>query len=101
MSESNGLGDSVAKLTSFFGIDKVADAVAKLVGAPGCGCKERQEYLNQLFPYEGYKRSFTVAKPIMFHDMVFEPGTQVDVTVTHRLFPNVINFVKDGYLIEI
>lgn len=101
MSEPNGLGDSVARLTSFFGIDKVADAVAKLVGLPGCGCKERQEYLNHLFPYECYNRSFKVLKPIMFHDMVFEVGDQVEVTLTHRLFPNVINFVKDGYLEEL
>ena len=55
---SQGLGDTIAKITNFFGIDKVADAVAKLAGAPGCGCNERFEMLNQLFPYDSKTRKF-------------------------------------------
>ena len=35
--KSQGIGDTIAKVTNFFGIDKVADAVAKLAGAEGCG----------------------------------------------------------------
>lgn len=39
-----GLGDTVAKVTKFTGIDKVAKAFND------CGCDDRQESLNKLFP---------------------------------------------------
>ena len=37
--KSRGLGDTVAKVTKFFGISPCRD------------CGERQEFLNELFPY--------------------------------------------------
>lgn len=46
--ESKGLGDSIAKVTQATGIDKVVKAVV----GEDCGCKQRQEKLNQLFPYK-------------------------------------------------
>jgi hypothetical protein len=45
--ESKGLGDTLAKLTKATGIDKVA----KFVMGEDCGCDERKEKLNKLFPY--------------------------------------------------
>lgn len=45
---SRGLGDTVAKFTEATGIDKVV----KFVAGEDCGCKERQEKLNKLFPYK-------------------------------------------------
>lgn len=53
---SKGLGDTISKITHSLKIDKVAEAVAKLAGAEGCGCDKRKEYLNELFPYENTKR---------------------------------------------
>jgi hypothetical protein len=50
--ESKGLGDTVAKITHALGIDKVAEKVAEAVGAEDCGCKRRQEKLNELVPYK-------------------------------------------------
>ena len=55
---SQGLGDTIAKVTHFFGIDKVADAVAKIAGAEGCGCAERQQMLNELF--KNFSNSFSI-----------------------------------------
>ncbi len=49
---SRGLGDTVAKFTHATGLDKVAESVAKAVGAKGCGCKKRQSALNSLLPYK-------------------------------------------------
>jgi hypothetical protein len=44
-----GLGDMVAAGLSAFGITKErAQAVAAAVGVKDCGCKKRQEALNQL-----------------------------------------------------
>lgn len=50
--ESKGLGDTIAKITSATKLDKLAEAIAKAAGADDCGCKARQEKLNNLFPYK-------------------------------------------------
>ena len=42
--ESKGLGDTIAKISEALGIDS-------LVG-DDCGCKQRQDRLNNLFPYK-------------------------------------------------
>ena len=44
---SKGLGDSVEKVLKATGIDKVAK---KILG-DDCGCEERKEALNKLYPY--------------------------------------------------
>ena len=48
--ESRGLGDSVEKLTKATGIKKVVDTVSKVTGKP-CGCGQRRDNLNRMFPY--------------------------------------------------
>jgi hypothetical protein len=45
---SKGFGDTVAKFTEATGIDKVVNFIA----GEDCGCKERQQKLNKLFPYK-------------------------------------------------
>lgn len=47
--KSRGLGDTIAKVTHATGIAKV---VEKVVGKD-CGCRGRQDKLNQLLPYKG------------------------------------------------
>jgi len=49
---SEGLGDTIAKITHAIGIDKVAEGVARAVGREDCGCNRRRETLNKLFPYQ-------------------------------------------------
>ena len=44
---SKGLGDTISKITKATGIDKVAKAVL----GDDCGCEERKEKLNKMFPY--------------------------------------------------
>lgn len=53
--ESQGLGDTIAKITEKLGLDKVAESVAQSLGKEDCGCKKRQQTLNDLFPYKGNK----------------------------------------------
>jgi hypothetical protein len=45
--KSKGLGDTIEKITKATGIDKVAKAVL----GDDCGCEERKEKLNKMFPY--------------------------------------------------
>ena len=47
MTKSKGLGDSVEKVLKATGIDKVA----KTVLGDDCGCEERKQKLNKMFPY--------------------------------------------------
>jgi hypothetical protein len=48
---SKGLGDTIERITETTGIKKM---VKKVVG-DDCGCKERKEKLNKLFPYKEKK----------------------------------------------
>jgi len=48
---SVGLGDTVAKITTTLGLDKVAESVAHTIGKDDCGCNKRRQKLNDLFPY--------------------------------------------------
>ena len=48
--KSKGLGDSIEKFTKATGIRKVVDKVSKVVDKD-CGCEERKNNLNRLFPY--------------------------------------------------
>jgi hypothetical protein len=99
--ESQGIGDTIAKITNFFGIDKVAEAVAKLAGAEGCGCSERREMLNELFPYEGKIRKFKVLKQLNWHGENYFEGQIVEVNKSHPLYDGVIILVKDEMIEEI
>lgn len=54
---SRGLGDTIAKITSATKLDIVADKIAKAAGADDCGCKARQQKLNQMFPYNSNVKS--------------------------------------------
>lgn len=52
---AKGFGDTIAAITSATGLDVLADIYSKITGLD-CGCKDRQEALNKLFPY-GIKES--------------------------------------------
>lgn len=48
--KSTGLGDTVEKVLRKTGVSKIAKAVL----GDDCGCENRQEILNDLFPYGKY-----------------------------------------------
>jgi hypothetical protein len=50
--KSKGLGDTVDKITTATGIKSVVKAVTKAVGKKDCGCDERKDALNRIFPYK-------------------------------------------------
>lgn len=52
INKSEGLGDTIAKITHFFGLDILADKIAKLFGKEDCGCNRRREKLNKIVPYK-------------------------------------------------
>lgn len=46
--KTTGLGDTVEKVLSAVGIDKAV----KFIAGEDCGCTDRREVLNSIFPYE-------------------------------------------------
>jgi hypothetical protein len=48
---SEGLGDTIEKITTFTGIKAVVDTISKITGKD-CGCVENKIMLNQIFPYK-------------------------------------------------
>ena len=63
---SQGLGDTIAKITHATGLDVVADKVAKAMGKEDCGCNRRREKLNQLVSYNNPKPVPSVPLPSTF-----------------------------------
>tara|TARA_R110000824_G_scaffold210640_1_gene396527 strand:+ start:155 stop:346 length:192 start_codon:yes stop_codon:yes gene_type:complete len=59
MSESKGLGDSIEKIARRTKIKNLVDFYKKHHASKGkkkdCGCKNRQEKLNKIFPYKNSK----------------------------------------------
>ena len=53
--ESKGLGDTVEKFTKATGIKAVVEKVAKATGKD-CGCGQRKDALNRVFPYNKDKK---------------------------------------------
>lgn len=45
-----GMGDAVADLAQLTGMDRLAEAYTQLTGND-CGCKARQDKLNQIFAW--------------------------------------------------
>lgn len=57
VSKLEGLGDVIATITKLFGIDRLADRLARLVGKEDCGCTRRREKLNKLVPFKKIKNA--------------------------------------------
>jgi|TARA_R110000751_G_scaffold59140_2_gene124358 hypothetical protein len=55
MDKSKGLGDTIDKITTKTGVKKIIRVVTNIVGSEGCGCEERKDKLNELFPYNKNK----------------------------------------------
>lgn len=49
--KSKGLGDTVEKITKATGIKSAVEFVARVTDSD-CGCDERKEKLNKMFPYK-------------------------------------------------
>jgi hypothetical protein len=47
-----GLGDTIAYLTSLLQLDKLVKEVTSAMGVEDCGCDRRKEKLNEMFPYK-------------------------------------------------
>ena len=65
--QSKGLGDTIQKITKATGVKKVVDKISKITNKD-CGCEQRKDTLNRLFPYKNYggKHRHSISKSISF-----------------------------------
>lgn len=47
---SQGLGDTITKITKATGVRKIVNKLSEVTGIP-CGCEKRRELLNNWWPY--------------------------------------------------
>jgi|TARA_R110000803_G_C11932459_1_gene315604 hypothetical protein len=47
--QSRGLGDKIESFTKTTGIKKLVDNLSQGLNVP-CGCSQRRDYLNKIFP---------------------------------------------------
>ena len=89
--QSKGLGDSIEKALKATGIDKVA----KKVLGDDCGCEERKQKLNKLFPYA---RPFTEYELSIYESVLprLKSGTVTgsDQAILVKLYNKVFNANK-------
>ena len=48
---SRGLGDDIERITQFTGIKTAVDVVSRKLNND-CGCNQRRDSLNRMFPYK-------------------------------------------------
>ena len=65
---SKGLGDSIEKITEWTGLKKLV----KSIFGEDCGCDERKQKLNQMFPNFKNIRAFTNDEKIIFENVLPE-----------------------------
>tara|TARA_Y100001951_G_C11254095_1_gene248309 strand:- start:316 stop:690 length:375 start_codon:yes stop_codon:yes gene_type:complete len=90
--KSRGLGDTIEKITKATGIDKVA----KKVLGDDCGCSDRRDKLNKLFPYSKV-RQFTEDELKIYESVLPRIKERIsgdDQSIMVRLYNKVFNANK-------
>ena len=91
--KSKGLGDTIEKVTKATGIKKLVEFVA----GEDCGCEERKEKLNKMFPYNKV-RQFTEDELKIYEEVLprLKSGTikGQDQATLVRLYNKVFNANK-------
>jgi hypothetical protein len=95
---ARGLGDSIAKFTHAFGIDKLADKVAKLLGEEDCGCDRRREALNKLIPYKDYAPATLTEYEFLADYKDYSKGEVVCIDALHYLYPELKQLLEQEIL---
>lgn len=89
---STGVGDTIAKITKATGIDKAVEFIA----GEDCGCDQRKDTLNHLFPYNR-PNCFTEEEFKVLDELFSNPNwrlntkTGVEVKELYAIYNRVMN----------
>lgn len=101
---SQGLGDTIAKVTHYTGISKLTDVITDALGIEDCGCDRRREELNEKYSYQPQSDLepaetglYEVLKQInIFKDGVtfeLKPGDKILLTEENVLYSEWPNYI--------
>lgn len=97
---SAGLGDTVEKITKATGIEKV---VKKVLGED-CGCQERKEFLNNLFPYVNKKVKCMNEEQIAFYESfknTYIASNKSEVKIEHSEIQKLISLYNTVFQVHV
>ena len=89
---SEGLGDTIEKITEATGVKKVVELFSKVTGID-CGCDERKEKLNKMFRYkrgvecltEDEYNTLTLILPEVNHRITMQHQSKL-IVISNRIF---------------
>lgn len=79
--KAKGLGDTIEQITEATGIK----AVVKSIFGDDCGCEERKEKLNKLFPYRANRMECMTEDEFVWLDKFFKRKNKMAVEFTEQL----------------
>lgn len=82
--KSKGLGDTIEQITKATGIDKAV----KFIAGDDCGCEERKEKLNKIFPYK---------QPLCMTESEYEWWGQFRDQNSTNISPMELDMISDIY----
>jgi hypothetical protein len=106
---SQGLGDTIAKITHYTGISKLTDIITEALGIEDCGCNRRRENLNNEYPYSSpelvnLEGEYKILKKITFKTpteiFTFNEDDLVFIDKNHILYNVLSHYLLIGALIK-
>ncbi len=86
---SQGLGDTIAKVTHYTGISKLTDVITDALGIEDCGCNRRREELNNTYSYQPQSElepAETGLYEVLKQIKVFKDGATFELTPGDRIW---------------
>lgn len=86
--KAQGLGDTIAQITEVTGIAKLV----KFIAGEDCGCDERKEKLNAMFPYNRpeclteYEYNYLNESQVLFKETIKPSEQDAILKIYNRIF---------------
>lgn len=110
---SQGLGDTIAKITHYTGISKLTDVITDALGIEDCGCNRRRVEINESYSYNiepisgsiendasNISGIYTIIQPIIIEKegviFDFQPNNIVLINENHSLYNEWSNYITIG-----
>lgn len=106
---SQGLGDTIAKVTHYTGISKLTEVITEALGIEDCGCDRRRENLNNKYSYsspepQNLEGEYKILKKITFktdtESFIFNENDLVFIDKNHILYNTLSHYLSIGALIK-
>jgi hypothetical protein len=106
---SQGLGDTIAKITHYTGISKLTEVITEALGIEDCGCDRRRENLNSEYSYsipepQTLEGKYKILKKISIqteaNNYIFNIDDNIEIDKNHILYNTLSHYLSIGALIK-